>query len=485
MVEEIKELEKIAKQLEPDEEIRIDWLQQVDRYAQHFLTHVNKLPAWVESTNKSKELLHVKITENPTALADLLHLIGEYVDKPGLNPASGGHLAYIPGGGIYPAALGDYLADITNRYAGLFYPSPGAVRIENQLIRWMCQLVGFPEDALGNLTSGGSIASLIAIATARDAKNISAAKIDKSVIYLTEQVHHSIQKAIRISGLSEAVIRYIPVDDRFKMRADLFEKQLLLDVESGLIPFLLVASVGTTDTGAIDPLPMLLKTAQKHNLWVHADAAYGGFFTLIDELQEKFEGLSDVDSITIDPHKGLFLPYGLGAVLVKNVEALKNTHYYKANYMQDAMEDVQEPSPADLSPELTKHFRGLRMWLPLQLLGTKPFKAALKEKILLAQYFYHKIQNLGFQTGPFPELSVLIFRYLPEEGEANYFNATLIEAVKEDGRVFLSSTTINGVFWIRLAVLSFRTHLQTIDTCLEVLQKSLPLVQAALNSRLV
>ena len=129
MVEEIKELEKIAKQLEPDEEIRIDWLQQVDRYAQHFLTHVNKLPAWVESTNKSKELLHVKITENPTVLADLLHLIGEYVDKPGLNPASGGHLAYIPGGGIYPAALGDYLADITNRYAGLFYPSMHMLRL--------------------------------------------------------------------------------------------------------------------------------------------------------------------------------------------------------------------------------------------------------------------------------------------------------------------------------------------------------------------
>lgn len=484
MKEKIIALEKVARQLEPEESIRKSWMAQVDHYAQKFLSEVHSLPAWVESPAQAAELLKMDLESAPRNLDEILHALGNYIDKPGLNPASGGHLAYIPGGGIYPSALADYLADVTNRYAGLFYPSPGAVRVENQLIRWMCHLMGFPENALGNLTSGGSIASLIAIATARDQKKIQSTNLTRSVIYLTAQVHHSVQKAIRISGMAEAIVRYVPVDERFRMDPEKLETQIHQDKEEGLNPFLLIVSVGTTDTGAVDPLLPLTEIARRYDMWIHADAAYGGFFVLVDEVKEKFKGIERVDSITIDPHKGLFLPYGLGAVLVKNVEALKNTHYYKANYMQDAMDALDEPSPADLSPELTKHFRGLRMWLPLQLLGLEPFKAALKEKILLARYFYEKIQHLGFQTGPYPELSVLIFRYVPNEGDPNYFNASLVEAVKEDGRVFLSSTTIEGTYWIRLAVLSFRTHLETIDTCLEVLEKSIPLITSELNARL-
>ena len=146
-----------------------------------------------------------------------------------------------------------------------------------------------------------------------------------------------------------------------------------------------------------------------------------------------------------------------------------NTHFYQANYMQDVVAVPDQPSPADLSPELTKHWRGLRMWLPLQLYGTAPFKAALEEKILLCRYFYEKIVEQGFDVGPFPELSVCTYRYVPAEGDANEFNARLVEHVQRDGRIFVSSTTIDGVFWIRLAVLCFRTHLKEIDLLLEIL----------------
>jgi glutamate/tyrosine decarboxylase-like PLP-dependent enzyme len=166
----------------------------------------------------------------------------------------------------------------------------------------------------------------------------------------------------------------------------------------------------------------------------------------------------------------LFLPYGLGAVLIRDVEAQLKSHYYRANYMQDTFSSDQEWSPADLSPELTRHWRGLRMWLPLQLFGIAPFKAALEEKIWLCRYFYEQIEKLGFEVGPYPDLSVCIYRFVPNEGDANAFNAALVERVQRDGRVFVSSTTINGVYWIRLAVLCFRTHWKQIEILLGILR---------------
>jgi glutamate/tyrosine decarboxylase-like PLP-dependent enzyme len=138
--------------------------------------------------------------------------------------------------------------------------------------------------------------------------------------------------------------------------------------------------------------------------------------------------------------------------------------------MQDAFTMEEDPSPADLSPELTRHFRGLRMWISLQLLGISPFRAALDEKVLLARYFYDEIQKLGFEVGSVPELSIVIFRYVPKSGDTNVFNQDIVERIMQDGRIFLSSTTIDDVFWIRFAVLSFRTHLKQVQLAMELLK---------------
>jgi glutamate/tyrosine decarboxylase-like PLP-dependent enzyme len=139
--------------------------------------------------------------------------------------------------------------------------------------------------------------------------------------------------------------------------------------------------------------------------------------------------------------------------------------------MQDTFDDVEEISPADVSPELSKHFRGMRMWLSLRVFGLHAFKAALSEKIWLTRYFYKQLENEpGFEMGPFPQLSVAFFRYMPKTASPNEFNQKLVEEVKKDGRIFLSSTTLNGNFYIRIAVLCFRTHLNTINICLEVLK---------------
>ncbi len=470
MKERLNELEAEARTLEPSPEARSDVQRAVLGYAEGFLDQIESLKAYEISLGKGEGLIDSPITENGIGVDEAIELIRANVDTPGLNPASGGHLGYIPGGGIYYAALGDYLADVFNRYAGVFYASPGAVRMENMLIRWMCDLVGYPAGAGGNLTTSGSLANMIAIVVARDGKNIRSADIPRSVIYLSKQTHHSVDKAIRVAGLGECPVRFIDLDEKFRMVSEDLSRKIEADKASGLNPFLVVASAGTTDVGAIDPLVDIGAIAKEHGLWYHIDAAYGGFFILTDEGKKKLVGLDLADSLIIDPHKGLFLPYGLGVVLVKDVNDLKRSFSFNASYMQDAFAAPDELSPAELSPELTKHFRGLRLWLPLKLHGLAPFRACLDEKLLLAKYFHAEVQKIGFESDLEPELSVVTYRYVPRSGDQDEFNRQILKQVIDDGRIFISSTVLNGKFTLRFACLAFRTHLKTVDTLLEILR---------------
>lgn len=476
MRNKLLELEQTARLLEPSAELRRSAQEQVLAYTEDFLDRIETIKAYERDAGTGEDLLNSPISEQGIGIENVIELIRENVDTPGLNPASGGHLGYIPGGGIYYSALGDYLADVFNRYAGVFYASPGAVRMENMLIRWMNELVGYPSTAAGNLASGGSIANLIAIVTARDAHGIKAQDIERSVIYLSEQAHHSIDKAIRIAGLGECVVRHLPLDEKYRIIPDGFEELIAEDRSKGLNPFLIVASAGTTDVGAIDPLSEIGDIAKRNNIWYHIDAAYGGFFVLTEEGKQKLAGIEKSDSLVIDPHKGLFLPYGLGVVLVKEQVRLNASHYYTANYMQDAASSADEPSPAELSPELTKHFRGLRLWLPLKLHGVAPFRACLEEKLLLAKYFYSEVRALGFECKLEPELSVVVYRYVPKTGDANEYNKRLLNEVVADGRIFISSTMLEGEFTLRFACLAFRTHLKTVDTLLEILKEKVEFV---------
>lgn len=472
MVDRILELERASLGLEPTAEGRAAMRDEVVAYAEEFLTHIETLPAYVVTEDKGRGIYDAPILETPVPLAEAIRLIRYHVDRPGLNPASGGHLGYIPGGGIYPAALGDYLADVMNRYAGIHFGSPGAVHLETMLLDWMADLIGYPKGSGGNLTSGGSIANLIGIIAARDAHNLRAADIPRSSIYLTQQAHHSVDKAIRIAGLKECVVRHVPMDSRFRMDAAALLRMVREDSGAGLRPFLIVASAGTTDTGAVDPLEELGEIARSQGLWFHIDGAYGAFFILCEDGRKMLRGLESSDSVVMDPHKGLFLPYGTGAVLVRDHAKLHDAFWYQASYLQDALGAGSERSPADLSPELTKHFRGLRLWLPLKILGLAPFRAAAEEKILLARYFHEQIQRIdGFEVGNFPDLSIVTYRYVPKKGDPNVFNERLVKEVHKDGRVFLSSTMIDGKFVLRLAVLSFRSHLRTIDLTLQILKE--------------
>ena len=473
MIERIRKLETVSRKLEPDAHARERTRQQVVGYSEEFLSRIHDVRAYDDRKEPARELRASPISEDPADIEELLPLLKRAVDTPGINPASGGHLGYIPGGGLYYSALGDFLADVTNRYAGVAFAGPGAVEMENMLLDWMAGLVGYPEGSGGNLASGGSIANLIAIVTAREAHELQAKDFNRSVVYQSEQVHHCVEKALRVAGMGECVRRNVPLDSGYRMVPAELERLVTEDRKQGLVPWMVIASAGTTDVGAIDPLSEIGQVARSEDLWYHIDAAYGGFFALCEEIRPKMAGMELSDSIVLDPHKGLFLPYGTGAVLVKDRAAMHRAHYYRANYMQDVAREGYgaSDSPADLSPELSKHFRGLRLWLPLKLHGLAPFRACLEEKLLLARYFHERVQELGFRVGPDPELSVATYWYEPEQGDANAFNQALIEATHRDGRVFISSTRLGERFVLRLAPLAFRTHLDTIDLTLEMLQE--------------
>jgi glutamate/tyrosine decarboxylase-like PLP-dependent enzyme len=455
-----------------NKEDRNTYTEAVTQYAASFLDTLSEQPTFYPESHAKDATF--RFSDEGEALEPLLQAFKEEIIPTGINAAGPGHLGYIPGGGIYEAALGDYLADVTNRYAGIFYASPGAVRMENALIRWVGKLVGYEDNFGGNLTTGGSIANLIGIGAAKFKFGIKGHELHKHVLYLTEHTHHCVPKALRITGLEECVIRKIPLDNHFRMQADVLEKQVQADFKSGLKPFLVIASAGTTDIGAIDPMNAIADITEKYKLWLHVDGAYGGFFLLTEQGKKKMEGIHRADSFIVDPHKSLFLPYGLGMVIVKDAENLKRANTFTGNYMQDALGFELEDSPADMSPELTKHWRGLRMWLPLKLHGIAKFRAALEEKHLLARYAWEILRSKGFEMGPEPQLSVLVFRY-PKENEAltDQFNRQVLKRIHDDGRYFISSTMVDGKFHLRMAILSFRTHKKHVDDFLKILMNYL------------
>jgi aromatic-L-amino-acid/L-tryptophan decarboxylase len=474
LLDRLRRLERAARPLEPGAGRRKQLRRAAIASSERFLRKIETAKAFEATEGKGIGLLEAPIAETGIPLRTAIALLEREVVRPGGTTASGGHLAYIPGGGLYHAAIGDYLAAVSNKYAGIFFTGPGPVRMENMLVRWTADLVGYPAAAGGHIASGGSIASLAAIVAARDAHGLRAADYASAVVYLTTQAHHCLEKALRIAGLAEAPVRQVSMDGRFRMRPDALARAIAEDRALGLRPWLVIAAAGATDTGAVDPLDAIATVAEREGCWLHVDAAYGGFFLLTDEGREALRGIERSDSVVLDPHKTLFLPYGSGIVVVRDAARLAAAHDYSGNYMQDALREPGEFSPADLSPELSKHFRALRMWLPLVLLGTRPFRAALEEKLLLARYFREEIAAAGFETGPPPDLSIVTYRWVPPAGtldETNRANQAIVEGARRDGRVFLSSTMLDGRFTLRMAAVSFRTHRRTIDLAVRVLRE--------------
>ena len=370
--EKLRRLELESRALDPGPEGRGFLRDKVVAYADGFMEDLDRRPVYVASADEGGALYDSPISEEPMDPDAVLKLLDRGVNRSGVTVGSAGHMAYIPGSNLHASALADYLGAVINKYSGLYFASPGMVRMERMLLRWVAEVVGYPAAAAGDLTSGGSIANLVGIVTAREACGLKARDFDRAVVYLSEQTHHAIDKALRIAGLGESVKRSVPLDGGYRLRPEALEEAIEADAKMGLSPWLIAASAGTTDTGAVDPLSDIADVASRHELWLHVDGAYGAAFALTEHGRRILRGIERSDSMVLDPHKGLFLPFGSGLVLVREGRHLLDAHHYDASYLQDkdALAAGDEVSPADLSPELTRPTRALRLWLPLKLAGS-------------------------------------------------------------------------------------------------------------------
>lgn len=407
--------------------------------------------------------------ETGTDFEALLKFLMERVIPVSINTAHPAYMGYIPGGGLYPSALAAFLAAATNRFVGAWFGAPAAARLEANVLDWFAELMGYPQTSRGIMTTGGSLANFSAVVAAR--KHILGDDIAKGTLYCSDQTHHSVMKAAMLAGIPERNIRLLPVDENFRAIPQQFEAAVKKDREIGLNPFLLVGNAGTTNTGAVDLLRELADIGKKYSLWYHIDGAYGGFFNLCEEGKRKLRGIELSDSMVLDPHKGLFTPYGCGSLLVKDGELLRHAHVLTADYMQDQFTPEGEINFTEHSPELSRSFRGLQVWLPLKLFGLQAFRENLAEKLRLTQWMYYRfLAEPGFECLSVPDLSVITFRFRPQRGDVETFNRRLLEHIVKSGKLFLSSTLLRGQFVIRVCILSFRTHQAEVEEAFEIIR---------------
>jgi aromatic-L-amino-acid decarboxylase len=453
--------------LEPDKREREQLNEAVLSYLEGWYQRVSEMPA--SGPQPTPELLEELMTppaESGRSIQLILHDLDQ-AGQSGIYHPSGGHMSYIPNAGLYTGALADLLASGLNRYTGVAVAAPGMSAIEHGIVDWMISLYELGDNAAGVLLSGGSTANFTGVVAARTAQL--GDEFHNGVVYVSPHTHHSVAKAARIAGVKDHQIKVVAVDDDLQLRPDALLNAIGHDRKSGLDPFLVVGSAGSTDTGTVDPIATLADIAMEEGMWLHIDAAYGGFFQLTDRGRSALTGISRADSIALDPHKGLSIPFGVGALLVREKGHLIDANRGRGAYLRDEDHYMGLQDISSLGPELSRPNRGLLVWLPLQLHGVAAFRDALDSSLDLAKYAYERLTQIdGIDARWRPALSIVAFRFDDDDVGRRTWGA-----INEDRHVHLSPTVINDRFVLRLAILNRRSTHEHIDHAIDIIEREL------------
>lgn len=383
---------------------------------------------------------------------------------------NGRFFGYVQGSSEPVAALGDLVASVLNQNMTAWRSSPAGVTIERTVVRWLADAVGCGGFS-GTLTGGGSAANLMALAMARESRipanddGISPSR--RAIIYASEQVHMSIPKAVAMLGMGRNNLRYIPCDDDYRMLPSELERAIVADQSRGHKPIAVVASAGTVNTGSIDPLAEIAEIAHAHGLWLHVDGAYGALAALA--VPEKFRGLSEADSLSLDPHKWLFQPLDCGCLLYRDLAIARKTFTYTGAYAKQLSSDPIEGFVFfEESMELSRRFRGLKLWLSLRFHGLQSFRDAIRLNLHQAQRLATAVKSCSELELVAPvELSAVCCRHMVSdratEEERNQFNVALLKKVVSRGRVYLSNAELKGKFCLRACIVNHLTTDADID----------------------
>ncbi len=377
--------------------------------------------------------------------------------------------AFIPSSPTWPAVLGDYLATGFNVFQGTWLESAGPSQLELIVLDWFRDWLGFPPSGGGVLTSGGSAANLAALVAARE----EAGNPTDGVVYMSDQGHSSLERAARIVGIHRERVRKVPALEGFRMDVQALSRAIEEDRRKGLSPVCICANGGATNTGAVDPLDRLAGLARQEGIWLHVDAAYGGFAVLTAEGRELFRGLEEADSVTLDPHKWLFQPYEAGCLMVRDTERLERAFRIMPEYLQDVELGKEHVNFADRGIQLTRGFRALKIWMSVNMLGLRAFREAIQgamDHARDAQAFIEASRYLEMLSPS--SLGIVCFRFRPPEreldaSELEALNSAIQDEILGRGIAMMSSTRLNGAFSLRLAVLNYHS---TRDDVLKTLQ---------------
>ena len=465
--------------LDLDHQAMRDIGHQVVEFVTGHLASLRDQPAFGTLDRRSaRALLPVDPPELPTRFDAVLDQFRSRVVPHHAREPHPRFLGYIPSCPTFPAVMGDWIATGFNFFAGVWPVAAGPNEVELIVLEWFRRWMGMPEGARGLLTSGGSAATVTAVVAARHAAiGADAAEISSLTVYCSDQAHSSIQKAAWIAGIAREHVRAVPSDDSYRMRVDALREMIAADRAAGLRPFLVGATAGATNTGAVDPLREIADLAAAERLWLHTDAAYAGFSVLTERGRALLDGLGRADSLTLDPHKWLYVPFECGCLMAKNPAALESAFSVHPDYLQDVRVRDTEVNFSDYGEQLTRYSRALKVWFSVQYYGVAAIRAEQERAMALAEL----AERVARES---PELEVLTpaqfgivcFRVHPhgmdDEAALNALNERVNDAVNKTGFVLMSSTRLRGRLSLRLCIPGFRTREDDVRAVLDLVRST-------------
>lgn len=463
--------------------------QVADLVSEHLAT-LRDQPAYVTLDRASAlALFDRSAPASPTDFDEILKRFRERVVAHHAREPHPRFLGYIPSCPTYPAVMGDWLATGFNFFAGVWSVAAGPNEVELTVLEWFRQWMGMPAGAGGLLTSGGSAATVTAVVAARHAAvGGSTEALGRLSVYCSDQAHSSVQKAAWIAGIARDHVRAVPSDDRYRLRVDKLREMIAADRAKGLQPFLVCATAGATNTGAVDPMHELADLTTGEKLWLHTDSAYAGFSVLTSRGKQLLDGLGRSDSITLDPHKWLYVPFECGCLMARDPRQLQEAFSVHPEYLQDVRAKESEVNFSDYGEQLTRYSRALKVWISVQYYGTAAIAAAQDAAMDLA-VLAEKIvrESPGMEVLSPAQFGIVCFRLHPrgmdDEGALNALNERVNERVNRSGFVLMSSTRLRGALSLRLCIPGYRTREEDVRAVLELLRKTAAELEAENGER--
>ncbi len=396
-----------------------------------------------------------------------------------------GFLAYFANTASVPGILGEMVSAALNQVGILWRTSPALAELEQVTTAWLRDAMGLPSSWFGMLTDTASTSTLQALAAARE-RDPSLAIRDRGMagradlptlrVYCSDQAHSSVDKAVITLGLGRENCVRIASDEQFRMRADLLELHITADIAAGMRPLAVVATLGTTSSTAVDPLSRIADICERHGLWLHADAAYGGVLTLLPEKRALFAGLDRADSLVVNPHKWLFTPMDCSVLWTRHPDVLRRAFSLTPEYLRTSEQDVAL-SYSDYSFQLGRRFRALKLWFVLRAFGLEGLQSRLRFHCSLASAFEQTVRGAGEWDVLAPvEMSVVCFRHHPQgmddEAALERHNAAILERVNASGRIFISHTKLGGRYTLRIAIGNLRTTQEHLNDAWRLLREA-------------